>query len=126
MVGGSLRVLRLPPPLNIPLHGHTEEKSNCIALINYRTETDQILATHLQNSPPNARYLSPTIKNELIDICGRQLQQVIISECNSANCFSVIADETTDVSTTEHISLCVRYVSVDSNEEMCVKESTNE
>ena len=81
MVGGSLRVLRLPPPLNIPLRGHTEEKSNCIALINYRAETDQILATHLQNSPPNTRYLSPTIQNEPIDICGRQLQQVIVSEC---------------------------------------------
>jgi hypothetical protein len=45
--------------------------------INYRAETDQMLATHLQNSPPNARYLSPTIQIELIDICGRQLQQVI-------------------------------------------------
>ena len=86
---------------NIPLRGHTEEKSNCIALINYRAETHQILATHLQNSPPNARYLSPTIHNELIDICGRQLQQVIVLECNSANCFSVIADEITDVSNTE-------------------------
>jgi hypothetical protein len=82
-----------------------------------------MLATHLQNSPPNARYLSSTIQIELIDICGRQLQQVIVSECNSANCFSVIADETTDVSTTEQISLCVRYVGVDSDEEMCVKES---
>jgi hypothetical protein len=77
----------------------------------------------MQNSPPNARSLSPTIQNELIDICGRQLQQVIVSECNSANCFSVIADETTDVSTTEQISLCVRYVGVDSDEEMCVNES---
>jgi hypothetical protein len=38
------------------------------------------LATHLQHSPPNARYLSPTIQNELIDICGRQLQQVIVSD----------------------------------------------
>jgi hypothetical protein len=47
---------------NIPLRGHTEEKSNFIALINYRAETDQIMATHLQNSPPNARYLSPTIQ----------------------------------------------------------------
>jgi hypothetical protein len=44
-------------------------------------ESDQILATHLQHSPPNARYLSPTIQNELIDICGRQLQQDIVSEC---------------------------------------------
>jgi hypothetical protein len=59
---------------------------------------------------------------KLIDINGRQLQ-VIVSECNSANCFSVIADETTDVSTTEQISLCVRYVGVDSGEEMCVNES---
>jgi hypothetical protein len=25
----------------------------------HRAETDQIMATHLQNSPPNARYLSP-------------------------------------------------------------------
>jgi hypothetical protein len=75
------------------------------------------------HGPPNARYLSSTIQIELIDICGRQLQQVIVSECNSANCFSVIADETTDVSTTEQISLCVRYVGVDSDEEMCVKES---
>jgi hypothetical protein len=68
---------------NIPLRGHTEEKSNFIALINYKAETDQILTTHLQNSPPNARYLSPFIQNELIDICGRQLQQVIVSVCNS-------------------------------------------
>ena len=47
----------------------------------------------------------------------------VLRQCNSANCFSVIADETTDVSTTEQISLCVRYVGVDSDEEMCVKES---
>jgi hypothetical protein len=67
-------------------------------------------------------FLHQSIQNELIDICGRQLQ-VIVTECNSANCFSVIADETTDVSTTEQIYLCVRYVGVDSDEEMCVKES---
>ena len=47
----------------------------------------------------------------------------LLFQCNSANCFSVIADETTDVSTTEQISLYVRYVGVDSDEEMCIKES---
>ena len=76
-----LKTIYLCGKQNIPLRGHTEEKSNFIALINYRAETDQMLATHLQNSPPNARYLSPTIQNELLDICGRQLQQVIVSEC---------------------------------------------
>jgi hypothetical protein len=76
-----LKTIYLCGKQNIPLRGHIEEKSNFIALINYRAETYQILATHLQNSPPNARYLSPTIQNELIDMCGRQLQQVIVSEC---------------------------------------------
>jgi hypothetical protein len=75
-----LKTIYLCGKQNIPLRRDTEEKSNFIALINYRAETDQILATHLQNSPPNAGYLSPTMPNELIAICGRQLQQVIVSE----------------------------------------------
>lgn len=55
-------------------------------------ETDQILADHASTfSPPNARYFSPQIQNELIHSCGQQLQKGIVSECNSANCFSIIA-----------------------------------
>ena len=114
-----LKTIYLCGKQNILLRGHTEEKSNLL------TTGPKLIKFWLLicKSPPNARYLSPTMQNELIAICGRQLQQVIVSECNSANCFSVIADETTDVSTTEQISLCVRYVGVDSDEEMCVKES---
>ena len=47
-----LKTIYLCGKQNIPLRGHTEEKSNFKALINYRAETDQIMATHLQNSPP--------------------------------------------------------------------------
>ena len=47
----------------------------------------------------------------------------LLFQSNSANCFSVIADETTDVTTTEQIFWCVRDVGVDNDEEMCVKES---
>jgi hypothetical protein len=32
-------------------------------------------------SPVVNKSYATTIKNELIDICGRQLQQVIVSEC---------------------------------------------
>jgi hypothetical protein len=35
----------------------------------------------------------------------------------------VIADEVTDKSTTEQISICVRFVGKDSNGELCLKES---
>ena len=35
----------------------------------------------------------------------------------------MIADEVTDKSTTEQISICVRFVGKDSNGELCLKES---
>ena len=31
--------------------GYTEEKGNCIALINFKAEHDQIVADHMQNDP---------------------------------------------------------------------------
>ncbi|KAE9538663.1 hypothetical protein AGLY_005762 [Aphis glycines] len=34
----------------------------------------------------------------------------IVKEVNSAKCFSVLADETTDISVKEQLALCVRYV----------------
>ena len=37
-----LKIIYLCGKQNIPLRGHTEEKSNFIALINYKAETDQI------------------------------------------------------------------------------------
>lgn len=117
-----LKTIYLCGKQNIPLRGHTEDKSNFIALIKFRAETDKILADHLQNSPPNARYLSPQIQNELISICGDQIQRRIVQECNAANCFSIIADETTDVSTIEQVALCLRYVDTDTDGVLKVKE----
>jgi hypothetical protein len=37
-----------------------------------------ILAEHLKQSPPNSRYLSPQIQNELIELCGNQIRDNII------------------------------------------------
>ena len=96
-----------------------------MALVKFRAETDVVLAEHLKQSPPNSRYLSPQIQNELIELCGNQIRDNIIKECNEAKFFSVnvIADEVTDKSTTEQISICVRFVGKDSNGELCLKES---
>ena len=77
---------------------------------------------HLKNSAKNARYLSPKIQNEFITINGDIIRDKIISECVSSKFWSVIVDETTDASTTEQMSICVRYVHVvdDTELEICV------
>lgn len=36
----------------------------------------------------------------------------LVSKINSAKCFTVLADETTDISGTEQFSLCVRYLDI--------------
>ena len=55
------------------------------------------------------KYLSPTIQNEIIDVCGGQIRDSLATACNSAGCFGFIADEATDCATIEQITLCVRY-----------------
>ena len=93
-------------------HRLTEQSNpgNFRALVNFRAKTDKVLHDHLNNCPKNAQYLSPRIQNELIDICGVHVQEGIVADCQAARYFSVIADETTDVSTTEQLSICVRFV----------------
>lgn len=40
------------------------------------------------------------------------MRECIVASCQNACYFSVIADETTDVSTTEQLSTCVRFVEI--------------
>ena len=53
-------------------------------------------------------------QNELIACCEAEIRDSIIEKCKEAPFFSLCADETTDettdVSVTEQLSLCVRYI----------------
>jgi hypothetical protein len=56
---------------NLPLRGHRDEegKGNFIALLHHQAKIDALLKIHLDNRDPNTKYSSPTIQNELIDLC---------------------------------------------------------
>ncbi len=45
-----------------------------------------------------------------IDACNKIILTKIVNEINAAECFAVSSDETTDVSTTEQLSVCSRFV----------------
>lgn len=66
------------------------------------------LTKHSENMTLNATYLSPTIQNEPIAICGKIVPKKIGQGLNSGNFFSILVDETTDVS--QQMPICVRYV----------------
>lgn len=86
-----------------------ENDGNFRALLRFRMASgDENFKNHMQTS--KLRYISPKIQNELIEICGDIIVKQIVANVNRSGCFSMLADETTDISGIEQFSLCVRYV----------------
>jgi hypothetical protein len=54
--------------------------------------------------------MSPDIQNEMIDIIAKAIVFKIVGEINESGVYSVMLDETMDVSKVEEVSFCVRYV----------------
>lgn len=81
--------------------------------INWRSNFDKVLKDHLETAHKSMTYLSSRIQNGLIQYCELEIRKKIVEKCKPSGYYSVMADETTDVSVTEHLLLCIRRV--DSN-----------
>lgn len=107
----------------IALRGHNDSGSlkgdNCSLeknegnfkdLLKIRIDSgDEKLKHHLENCGNNASYISPQIQNEIITVCGDIILSTLVNKINESECFSILADETTDISGIEQFSLCARY-----------------
>jgi hypothetical protein len=107
---------------NLALRGHDDDglpcevnlhQGNFKTLIAFRAEAgDAVLAKHLQTCAKNASYLSPRIQNELIILSAHIVRAKLIRELIDKRLFySLLADETSDISGREQLSISVRYVS---------------
>ena len=61
-------------------------------------------------APRNALYLSWRVQNQSIFLIADAKQKQILSDISQCKYFSILADETTDVSQTEQLSLSVRFI----------------
>lgn len=87
---------------------------NFWALMDFRVDAgDKVLANHLATAKHNATYTSGNIQNQLINVIGDHIRDQIIHQVKQSPLFSVIADEVTDSSNREQLSLVLRYI--DSN-----------
>lgn len=88
-------------------------EGNFRALLRLRIAAGDVkLKEHFRTCGKNATYISWKIENEIINACGEIIRKRIVEEVKQAQFYSVLADETTDVSTTEQFSLSLRYVKV--------------
>jgi hypothetical protein len=95
---------------NIAPRGHTDERSNFKAILNYRAQGDESLMEHIKTAPKNASYMGHSVQNELLELCGAQILSFILNKCKAAKWFTILVDESADVSCTEQIAFCVRFV----------------
>lgn len=107
---------------NIAFRGHRDDgafqiespcdnEGNFRELLRHRIRTgDSTLRSHLENAPANATYISKTTQNELITCCGEEIKNVILKRIKQAKFYCVIIDETTDISHTSQLAICISYV----------------
>ena len=64
----------------------------------------------LEEGPRNVKYTVPEIQNELLDTMAEMVLNHITSEIQKAQYYSLIVDETKDISKKEQLSVVIRYV----------------
>lgn len=96
---------------DIALRGKESTSENLCDLLGFRIEAgDTILKDHMESASKNAKYTSVRVQNELILLSEEVVRDNIVHAANKSNGFSIIADETADISGTEQLSIGVRFV----------------
>lgn len=107
---------------NVAIRGHVEDRKqiwevsdinrgNFLEMLRFRCKDLPWLKMKLQtHHKQHIQWTSPKIQNELIEIVSSLVLQRITRDVKSSGNYSVIVDETSDISRSEQVSLCLRYV----------------
>jgi hypothetical protein len=81
-----------------------------LSILSLVAKHDEIVARKIRSGPSNAKYTHHTVQNALLSIMAEIILQEIASEIGSVQYFSVLADESKDLSKKEQVSVIVRYL----------------
>lgn len=107
---------------NIPLRGHRDDgllddeakpsnDGNFRELLKFKVASgDNNLKMHLATASARATYIGKNTQNEIINCCGDEITSIIIKRVQQSGYYSILFDETTDISHIEQLSFSVRYI----------------
>ncbi|XP_020426588.1 uncharacterized protein LOC109950855 [Prunus persica] len=99
----------------LPFRDHDESetssnKGNYVELLQFLVDHgEKVCAVVFENAPRNLKYIAPTIQKDLINSCAAETIDAIISDMDDAF-FSILVDESHDVSIREQMVVVLRYV----------------
>ena len=92
-------------------HVSDENRGNFLELLHLRCRDIPWLAGKLNLQLKNrAQWTSPEVQNEILSIVAKIVLGRIICNVQESKHSSIIVDETSDISRTEQVAVCVRYV----------------
>lgn len=98
---------------------YDSDNGNFLKLVEYTSNFDNVLAEHIaliQKSESRlTHYLGHNIQNEIIQLLGERIKKAIVLELTQSKYFSIILDCTPDIAHEEQISVVVRYVLLNAN-----------
>ena len=96
---------------NIAIRGHQDEDGNFIAMLSLFAKENSVLRDHLENTPRISKYTCPDNQNDIIFFfLANHILDGTIDICRRSVIYALIADESTDVTNKEQISICIRFV----------------
>lgn len=110
-----LEVLLTCSQQEIALRGHDESmnslnRGNFLEILKLVSRHNEIVKERLTCGPKNAVYTSPNIQNELLHIMGEMVQSIICCKVREAGLFSILVDETKDISKKEQVTFVLRCI----------------
>ena len=87
--------------------GDSVNRGNFIQVLELRRQSGDVRVDKFVNK--KAMYTSPAIQNELLQLVSCQLTEKVVETVAKSPYYSIIADETRDVSNTEQLCIALRY-----------------
>ncbi|XP_057461111.1 uncharacterized protein LOC130751528 [Actinidia eriantha] len=99
----------------LAFRGHDESedsdnRGNFLELLEFLSNhNNEVGAVVLKNAPENLKLVSPAIQKDIVNAAAIEILNVIITDIGD-ECFSILVDESRDVSIKEQMAVVVRYV----------------
>ena len=101
----------------ISLRGHDEfenslNRCNFKELVHLLAKYDSEVLERVRNGARNSNYTSPEVQNQLLTVMADMVRKRICNAVQSGGPFSLLADESKDLSNTEQLTVVLRYVDI--------------
>ena len=103
-----LQNIRFLARQGLSLRSHAEADNNFLQLFHLRGLDCPLVEPWMKKK--SDKYLSHAIQNECLLLLSSHILRSVVSKIRESGCFTIMADECSDVSNKEQLTICIRWV----------------